>query len=79
MEGPSSEEGKLPCCKIIWDLKSFSRKGVLVRIIIAVMEHHDQNDLWRKRFIQVTLLHDDSSLKEVRTGTQPGQETGARS
>jgi hypothetical protein len=31
----------------------------------------------RKGFIQLTLPHCCSSLKEVRTGTQAGQEAGA--
>jgi hypothetical protein len=30
-----------------------------------------------EEFIQLTLLHCCSSLKEVRTGTQAGQEAGA--
>jgi hypothetical protein len=33
--------------------------------------------LWRKGFIQLTLPHCFSSPKEVRTGTQAGQEAGA--
>jgi hypothetical protein len=33
--------------------------------------------LGRKRFIQLTLPHCRSSPKEVRTGTQTGQEAGA--
>jgi hypothetical protein len=33
--------------------------------------------LGRKEFIQLTFSHCCSSLKEVRTGTQAGQEAGA--
>jgi hypothetical protein len=33
--------------------------------------------LGRKGFIELILLHCCSSLKEVRTGTQTGQEAGA--
>jgi hypothetical protein len=36
-----------------------------------------KKQLWRKGFIQLTLLHCCSSPKEVRTGTQAGQEAGA--
>jgi hypothetical protein len=34
-------------------------------------------NLGRKGFIQLTFLHCCSSPKEVRTGTQAGQEAGA--
>jgi hypothetical protein len=36
-----------------------------------------KKQLERKRFIQLTFPHFCSSLKEVRTGTQAGQEAGA--
>jgi hypothetical protein len=36
-----------------------------------------KKQLGRKGFIQLTFLHCCSSLKEVRTGTQAGQEAGA--
>jgi hypothetical protein len=36
-----------------------------------------KSKLRRKRFIQLTLPYCCSSLKEVRTGTQAGQEAGA--
>jgi hypothetical protein len=36
-----------------------------------------KKQLGRKGFIQLTLPHCYSSLKEVRTGTQAGQEAGA--
>ena len=41
-------------------------------------KHHDlRSKLGRKGFIQLTLPHCCSSPKEVRTGTQAGQEAGA--
>jgi hypothetical protein len=42
-------------------------------------KHHDQerSKLGRKGFIQLILQHCCSLLKEVRTGTQAGQEAGA--
>ena len=53
---------------------------VLVRVSIAMMEHHDQIAAWeRKGFIWLTFLHCCSSLKEVRTRTQTGQEPGGKS
>ena len=36
-----------------------------------------KKQLGRKGFIQLTLPHRSSSPKEVRTGTQAGQEAGA--
>jgi hypothetical protein len=44
---------------------------------IFLHKHHDQEKLGRKGFIQLTLPHCCSSPKEVRTGTQAGQEAGA--
>ena len=56
----------LPCC--------------LVRVTIAAMKHHDRKiKLERKGFIQLTLLHGSPSLKEARSGTRTGQESGVRS
>jgi len=41
-------------------------------------KHHDQEaSLGRKGFIQLTFPHCCSPPKEVRTGTQAGQEAGA--
>ena len=41
-------------------------------------KHQNQKSkLGRKGFIQLTLPHCSSSPKEVRTGTQAGQEEGA--
>jgi hypothetical protein len=36
-----------------------------------------KKQLGRKGFIQLTFSHGCSSLKDVRTGTQAGQEAGA--
>jgi hypothetical protein len=51
---------------------------VLARVAVAVKKHHDQRQL-RKRLIWLTLLHHCSSPKEVRIGTQTGEEPGGRS
>lgn len=59
--------------------KSTPMHTFLVRITIAMLEHHDQRDLWRKGFSWLKLPHYSSSLKEVRTGTQTGQDPGGRS
>ena len=53
--------------------------SVLVRVTVAVMRHQDQSNLGRKGFIHLVLLHHSPSKKEVRTGTQAGQEPGGRS
>jgi hypothetical protein len=53
--------------------------SVLVKVTIAVMKHHDQNNLGRKGFIWLTLPHHCSSWKEVGTGTKTGQESRGRS
>ena len=50
--------------------KTFGYMSVLVRIIIFVKKHYDQNKLERKGFILLTLPHCSLSLKEVRRGTQ---------
>jgi hypothetical protein len=53
---------------------------VLVRVSAAARKHHDQkNKLGRKGFIHLTLPYCCLSTKEVRTGTQSGQEPGGRS
>jgi hypothetical protein len=50
---------------------------ILVRVSIAVTKYYDQkNKLGRKGFIQHTLPYHCSSSKEVKTGTQTGQEPG---
>jgi hypothetical protein len=49
------------------------------RVTMAVMKHHDQKQVGKKRFIWLTLPRHSSLLKEVRTGTQLGQEPGGRS
>lgn len=50
-----------------------------VRVTIAVMKPHDQSNLGKKGFIQLTLPHCCLSLKEVRTGIQTGQKPGGKS
>ena len=53
---------------------------LLVKVSIAVRKHHNQKSkLGRKGFIGLTLPPCGSSLKEVRTGTQIGQEPRGRS
>ena len=49
---------------------------VSVMVTIAMTKHHDQMQLREKRFIWVIIPHYNSSLKEVRTRTQTGQESG---
>ena len=51
--------------------------SVLVRVSIPAQTSWPRSKLWRKGFIHLTVLHCCSSLKEVRTGTQAGQEAGA--
>jgi hypothetical protein len=50
-----------------------------LRVSIAVVKHHDESNLERKGFIQLTLPYHCSSLKEFRTGTHTGQDPGDRS
>ena len=52
-------------------------RGVLVRVSIPAQTSWPRSKLGRRGFIQLTLPHCCSSLKEVRTGTQAGQEAGA--
>jgi hypothetical protein len=53
---------------------------VLVRVTIAVMKHREQSYLEKKKeFIWLILPHHSSSSKELRTGTQKGQEPEGRS
>jgi hypothetical protein len=67
---------KRPLCpEGLWD----SLGGVSVRVSMAVMKHHDQNNVGSKRLIWLMLAHHCSSLKEARTGTQTGQEPEDRS
>jgi hypothetical protein len=42
------------------------------------MEHHNQSNLRRKRFILLALPHHGASQKEVRTGTQEELQPGGR-
>jgi hypothetical protein len=54
-----------------------SNVPVLVRVSIPAQTWWPRSKLGRKGFIQLTLPHCCSSPKEVRTGTQAGQEAGA--
>jgi hypothetical protein len=47
---------------------------ISIKIIIAVMKHHDQSNSGRKGFIPYYCL----SLKKIGTGTQIDQEPGGR-
>jgi len=49
----------------------------LVRVSIPAQTSWPRSKLGRKGFIQLTLPHCCSSPKEVRTGTEAGQEAGA--
>jgi len=51
----------------------------LLRVTLVVMKHHDQSNLGREEFILLSLPHHCSPLKEIRTGTETGQEPGSRS
>lgn len=54
-------------------------KNILVRVSITVMKHDDQSNLEEKEFIWLRLPHHCSLAKEVRTGTETGQDAGGRS
>jgi hypothetical protein len=53
------------------------REGECLRVSIPEQTSLPRSKLGRKRFIQLKLSHYCSSPKEVRTGTQAGQEAGA--
>jgi hypothetical protein len=53
-----------------------TRRSVLVRVSIPAQTSWSRNKLGRKGFIQLTLSSCCLSPKEVRTGTQAGQEAG---
>jgi hypothetical protein len=68
----------------VWSKKHLKRKciqllnSVLVWVSLPAKKYNDQEASWGgKGFIQLTLPHCCSSPKEVRTGTQTGQEAGA--
>lgn len=51
---------------------------ILVRVSVAAMKHHDQKSKkGGDGLIWLTFLYCCSSLKEVRAGTQTGQEPRA--
>lgn len=50
--------------------------AVYLRIIIAVMRHHDQSNLGKEEFIwPICPYHSSSHTQKVRTGTQAGAGT----
>jgi hypothetical protein len=51
--------------------------GELVRVSIAGMKHHDQKQLGRKGFIELTFPHHCSSQKEIRNSNNRNLEAGA--
>jgi hypothetical protein len=51
--------------------------GVLVRVSIPAQTSWPRSKMGRKRFIHLKTPHHSSSPKEVRSGTQAGQEAGA--
>lgn len=53
--------------------------SVLVRVTIPVTKHHDQKQAGKKKCVWLTFLHDSSTSKKARTGTEAGQEPGRRS
>jgi hypothetical protein len=70
-EGNKCQESQRP-------LFSWFQLGfVLVRVFIPAQTSWPRSKLGRKGFIRLTLPHCCSSPKEVRTGTQAGQEAGA--
>jgi hypothetical protein len=62
-----------PC----WVFAHSVGKSNCLRVSIPAQTSWPRNKLGRKGFIRLTLPHCCSSLKEVRTGTQAGQEAGA--
>jgi hypothetical protein len=50
---------------------------VVVLVRVSIFAQNIMTKLDRKEFIQLTLPHCCPSPKEVRTGTQAGQEAGA--
>lgn len=64
---------------IVYTIRATSAEVcVLVRVIIAEIEHHGKSNFRRKRFIGLTLPNPCSSLKEARTGAHLVQEPGGR-
>jgi hypothetical protein len=74
----SPNSGSLLLCHSVNSLgiAPFLCISVLVRVSIPAQTPWPRNKLGRKGFIQLILPHCCSSLKEVRTGTQAGQDTG---
>ena len=64
---------------LLQNVLRLNEASVLVRVTIAVINTMTKNNLERKGFVWLPLLCPCSSSKEVRTGTQTGQEPGDRS
>jgi hypothetical protein len=77
-EGPGAETDSCPVPRLPWaaeDRGSIRRGGYFSQGLYSCTTHHDQEA--RKGFIQLTLPCCCSLPKEVRTGTQAGQEADA--
>jgi hypothetical protein len=61
----------------IFDYRKMKKESVLVRVSIPAQTSWARSKLGRKGFIRLTLPYCCSSPKEVKTGTQAGQEAGA--
>ena len=72
-----------PCCSKplyhVEDIEGSQVLDVLTRATIPVMKHHFQKQVGEEKVYWLTLLYCSPLLKEVRTGTQTGQEPGGRS
>ena len=62
--------------QVVTRIPHFWYQCVLVRVSIPAQTSWPRSKLGRKGFILLTLPHSCSSQKEVRTGTQAGQESG---
>jgi hypothetical protein len=72
-----SQSAYLKCTHSWAQSPKLCKLGVLVRVSIPAQTSWPRSKLGRKGFIQLTLPYCCSSPKEVRTGTQAGQEAGA--
>jgi hypothetical protein len=62
---------------LLWKFVKKMKYCVLIMVSIPAQTSGPRSKLGRKGFIQLTFPHCCSSSKEVRTGTQAGQEAGA--
>ena len=68
----SDLKGSLGSILALWQMNC-------LRVLIAVMKHDDQKASQGEKGLQLALLYHSSSSKEVRAGTQAGQEPESRS